>query len=287
MDRVLNAKTKIYSIIGEPIEHSKSPAIHNLAFAGLKLNCVFTAFNADNGNIKEVMAAFRTLNIAGGSITMPVKQAAIPFMDKLSHSASLIGAINVFKNDDGVFTGWNTDGLGLIRQLEHNNIEYKGKKIVLAGTGGAGRAVAVELALGGVKELVLFDVNAKSCNALAGVISLNVGQCKVTAYQADEKRMVKEIAEGAAAYIDCTPIGMTPSTDASMINDFSAIPREVSIVDITHTPPETKLARMAREHGCRAFGGMDMVLYQAAEAFKIYTGLEMPLDYVKENLKYI
>lgn len=278
------ASTKLYGIVGSPICHSKSPRMHNLAFNKLGIDAVFLAFEGDETNVKNIFDSFRALNVQGGSITMPVKKAAIDCLDGLSREASLIGTVNVFKNEDGKFIGYNTDGMGLVMMLDDNNFPYKDKKVFVAGVGGAGRSVAVQLALSGVKKLVICDSYTDGAKDIAAVIKGAVNTCDVAICDASEEAIKSELADNTSIYVDCTPLGMTPNEDASMINNFDGISKELIFVDITYAPLETKLLRLAREHGCRTCNGVGMMFNQGAKAFKIWTGIDMPLEYVKANM---
>ncbi len=277
------ASTKLYGIVGSPICHSKSPKMHNLAFDKLGIDAVFLAFEGDEANVKDIFDSFRALNVQGGSITMPVKKAAIACLDGLSKEASLIGTVNVFKNEDGKFIGYNTDGMGLVMMLDDNHFPYKNEKVFVAGVGGAGRSVAVQLALSGVRELVICDSYKEGVEDIAAVIKNSINTCDVSICDANEEAIKAELSNGTSIYVDCTPLGMTPNENESMINNFDGISKDMIFVDITYAPLETKLLRLAREHGCRTCNGVGMMFNQGAKAFKIWTGADMPLEYVKEN----
>ena len=279
----VTATTKLYAITGDPICHSRSPRMHNLALEQARIDGVFLAFQGNLSNIEDVIKAFRTLQVQGGSVTMPVKSAAAKLMDRLSREAQLIGAINVFHNENGELVGYNTDGMGFVMMLDEHEIPYKGKRVVQAGVGGAGRAVAVQMALSGVRELVLCDLDEEKAEQTARMICENVPGCHAVSCPANEESLRAQLLLETALYVDCTPLGMPPREDQSMISSFDGIPKELYVVDICYAPPKTKLLKMAEEHGCRILNGMDMMFNQGAKAFEIWTGQQMPLDYVKEH----
>lgn len=281
---ISTAKTKLYGIIGSPICHSRSPKMHNLAFEKVGIDAVFLAFEGDEAHIKGVIDAFKTLNVQGGSVTMPVKKAVIDCLDGLSEEAKLIGAVNVIKNEDGRMIGYNTDGMGLVMMLDDHGFSYKGKKVVVAGVGGAGRAVAVQLALSGVRNLVLCDLYKEGAEAIADMLNSTVKECTVTVCDATEEAIKAELIDDASIYVDCTPLGMSPHEETAMINSFEGIPEELTVVDITYAPPKTRLLKLAEAHGCAICNGMDMMYNQGAKAFKIWTGMDMPVEYVKKNI---
>jgi shikimate dehydrogenase len=214
---------------------------------------------------------------------MPNKKAVLPLLDELSEEATLIGTVNVVSNQNGVLKGYNTDGIGLVRSLMQNNIPYENKHYVIAGAGGAGRAVAVQLALSGVKSLKIFDVIEESARETAIIINTKIAGCSAEAFAMNEDALIAAVNE-AGTFVDCTPLGMAPLEDKSSINDFSKVSKDAIIVDICHTPLKSKLLTLAQQQGIRTLNWMDMVYQQGAAAFKIWTGQEMPLDYVREQM---
>lgn len=279
----ITATTQLYGIVGEPIRHSQSPAMHNLAMEKLGIDGVFLAFEGNLSNIEEIFRGFRALGLKGGSVTMPVKSAAASLVDRLSREAQLIGAINAFKNEDGVLVGYNTDGMGFVMMLEEHRVPYRGKKIVQAGVGGAGRAIAVQLALSGAGELAVCDIDRDMAEQTAGLLAKEVPGCRVRVCGADEESLRGELAGGADVFIDCTPLGMAPREGQSLLNSFEGISRELTVVDICYVPEKTRLLKLAQAHGCRILNGLDMVYNQGAKAFEIWTGQRMPLEYVRAN----
>lgn len=282
MNKIASATTKLYGIIGSPILHSKSPILHNYAFSRCNIDAVFLAFEANKQNLEKVMNGIRILNFSGGSVTMPIKHAVVPLMDELSHEAELIGAVNVFKSENGILKGYNTDGIGLVTLLDKKEIEYKNKKIVMCGAGGAGRSVAIQLALSGVRELVIFDIIKDNADQVVNIINNNIPNCFARGYVSDETQLIEELNDDTSAYVDCSPLGMSPHENTTMIHDFTQVPKTVTFVDITYAPPKTKLLQLAEKNGNKIYNGMDMFYYQGAEAFRIWTGEELPIDDIKK-----
>lgn len=282
MERLCNSRTTLYCILGNPVHHCSSPTIHNLAFQKKGINSVFLSFVCDHSNIQEIFQSIRVLNIQGGTITMPAKIESIPFMDSISDDARLIGSINVFKNDNGVLTGFNTDGLGVVHFLQHKQIPFH-TKAVLAGAGGAGQSIAIQLALHGAKILAICDTNEAAANSLAHKICQSIPTCQAYAISPTESTIIQEL-QNSAILIDATPLGMAPLEDQSLLSSVDGIPKNVIFFDICYAPPKTKLLKLAQSKGFQTYNGLGMLLYQGAEAFRIWTGQEFPLDYVQKQL---
>ena len=222
MNQLCNSHTRLYCILGNPVQHCYSPIIHNLAFTKKQINSVFLSFVCDHHNIQPIFQSIRALGIQGGAITMPVKIEAMQFMDTIADDARLIRSINVFKNENGVLAGFNTDGLGMVRFLQSQSISFY-SKVILAGAGGAGQSIAVQLALHGTKSLAIYDKNILAASSLAERISQNIPACTAYAIPFDEQTIIRELQD-SALFIDATPLGMPPFENQSPIKSFDGIP---------------------------------------------------------------
>lgn len=282
MDQLCNSNTSLYCILGNPVRHCNSPIIHNLAFQKTGINSVFLSFVCDRSNIRQVFQSIRTLDVKGGSITMPVKIDAMEQMDSVADDARLIGSVNVFKNENGKLTGYNTDGLGVVHFLQSKQVPFQ-TKTVLTGAGGAGQSIAVHLALHGTKILAISDINLKAAEKLANKITQSVPECHAYAISSEESILIHEL-QNSAILIDATPLGMHPFENQSILSSVDGIPKHVVFMDICYAPPKTKLLKLAESHSFQIYNGIGMLLYQGAEAFRIWTGQEFPLEYVQENL---
>lgn len=283
MKRAITGTTKLLGLLGYPISHSKSPRMHNLAFLKLGMDYVYLTFDVWEDNLEDAVKAMRTLNVKGFNVTMPNKKNILPLLDELSPEAQLIGAVNTVKNENGKFTGYNTDGMGYVQLLRDNKVDFKGKKMVICGAGGAGRAVAIQLALEGVKEIVLFDVIPEATNDTCNTINKNILGCRAIPYLYDEERLKTELQD-AFMLINCTGLGMHPNEGASVISTPDTLPSGLIVSDIIYDPDKTRLLEMAEQKGCKTFNGLDMMFWQGAFAFKIWTGVDMPVAYVKEQM---
>lgn len=283
MEHMITGHTALYGSLGHPIKHIRSPRMHNLAFARLGFDGVYLAFDVDNHNLEDAVKGLRTLNAQGFQVTMPNKKAVIPLLDELSEEARLIGAVNVVKNSGGQLKGYNTDGMGFVMNLEEQGVEYKGKKAVLLGAGGAGRAVAIQLALSGLGQLAVFNTTAAKATELAAQIAQSIPACAAAGYAMDEARVLEEL-QSADLLVDCTPLGMAPRENEAPLASLAGVPQRVTVVDIVYDPPQTKLLAMAKANGNRTISGEGMLYCQGMKAFEIFTGQRMPIEYVKANL---
>ncbi|MBO1306350.1 shikimate dehydrogenase [Enterococcus sp. 669A] len=289
MTERLSGHTLLIGLMAYPIRHSMSPTMHNEAFAKLGLDYAYLAFEVGNDELKDAVQAIRALGLRGSNVSMPNKQEIIQYLDEVSPEAQLIGAVNTVTNKDakGHLAGYNTDGIGAMEALKDEGVEVKDAIITLTGAGGAGTAVAVQAAFDGAKEIRIFNVNdGVFANAQETVKKINEHtNCIATATDlADQEAFKKSVAE-SSIYIDATGAGMKPLEDVSLIEDPEMIRPDLVVFDVVYSPRETKLLKFAKEHGAKkAINGLGMMLYQGAAAFKLFTGEDMPVDYIKDLL---
>jgi len=280
----ITGHTKVFGVLGSPISHSISPQMHNEAFRQLGLDCVYLAFEIGVDGMKTAVEGLRALNVRGYNVTMPNKNIMATLCDKLSPAAEIIGAVNTVVNDHGILTGYTTDGTGYMRAVEDAGHNIIGKKMTLLGAGGASTAVFVQAALDGVSEISVFSRSTSKFNNRTKTIIQKLKEhtaCKVNMYDLeDETRLRHEISE-SAILTNGTSVGMAPDTDNSIIHDITMFHQDLIVSDIIYNPRETKLMQLAKKAGCPTFNGLYMLLYQGAEAFKIWTGQDMPIDIIK------
>ena len=289
MTERLTGHTLLISLIATPIRHSMSPTMHNEAFAKLGLDYVYLAFEVDNSTLKAAVDGIRALGIRGSNVSMPNKQAIIPYLDEVSPEAKLIGAVNTVTNKDGKghLVGYNTDGIGAIKALEDEGVTVKDQIITLTGAGGAATAIAIQAAFDGAKELHIFNIKDNVFeNAEETVKKINEHtKCQATITDLADQSAFKSAVQKSSIYIDATGVGMKPLQDQSLINDPEMIRSDLVVFDVVYAPRETKLLRFAKEHGAKkVINGLGMMLYQGAAAFQLFTDEEMPVTYIKELL---
>lgn len=279
MESRISGHTGLLALIGSPVGHSGSPAMYNYSFARLGLDYVYVAFDIREDEVKDAIAAMKTFKLRGCNVTMPCKTEAAKYMDELSPAARIIGAVNTIVNDNGRLTGHITDGEGFVNNLRDHGVDVRGKKITVAGGGGAATAIQVQCALEGAREITIF----RRSRDAAERIRAEVPECVINVYDiADTAKMTAEIAE-SDIFVNATSVGMKPDEDQSVVKDVSAFRPGLVVADAVYNPEETRLLREAGEAGATCIGGKGMLLWQGAAAFKLYTGLEMPVSEVKDK----
>lgn len=286
MERI-DGHTLLIGLMAYPIRHSMSPTMHNNAFAKLGLNYAYLAFEIDNDKLEKAVDAIRTLDMRGSNVSMPNKQKIIPYLDKLDPAAKMAGAVNTVVNDNGVLTGYTTDGTGFMKSLADEGLDIRGKKMTLAGAGGAGTPIAIQAALDGVKEISIFNLDdAQWAQAEKNVEIINCEtDCKATLHHLEDKEDFKKEIASSYIYCDATGVGMKPLEDMTLVEDPSWFHKDMIVFDTVYAPRETKLMKVAKEAGVdHVLNGLGMMLEQGAEAFKLWTGEDMPVDYIRELL---
>ena len=285
MENRISGHTGLLALIGSPVGHSGSPAKYNYSFEKLGLDYVYVAFDINVDQVKDAVAAIRTFQMRGCNVTMPCKSEAFKYMDELSPAARIIGAVNTIVNDDGKLTGYITDGEGFVENLRDHGIDVRGKKITVAGGGGAATAIQVQCALDGAREISIFNIKDaffKRTLETAEKIRNEVPGIVVNVYDiADIAQMTKEI-QSSDIFANATIVGMKPMENESVVKDLSAFRPGLVVADAVYNPEETKLLREAKEAGCICINGKGMLLWQGVAAFKLYTGQDMPVEEVKE-----
>lgn len=284
----ISGRTKMICLLGSPVAHSMSPAMHNEAFAELGLDYRYLAFDVKEGELAGVMDSFRRMGVRGFNLTMPLKTEAVALCDRLSPAAEIAGSVNtVVLEDDGTATGHTTDGIGFTESARQEGVDFRGQKVTLLGTGGAGIAILVQLALDGAREVAVFErASSHFHDRTARVVAELNGRthCHVTVYDYEDAVMQQQIAE-SCLLINATNVGMAPNTDACIIPDPSWLTKRAAaplvVADVIYNPRKTKLLEMAEACGLKSFNGINMLLYQGAAAFELWTGEKMPTEKIK------
>lgn len=260
--------------------------MHNEAFKKLGLDYVYVCFEVDNSTLEDTVKGLRAMKVRGWNVSMPNKGPITQYLDKLSPASQIIGACNTVVNDNGVLTGTITDGIGAMQALKDEGVEYIGKKMVVIGAGGAATAIEVQAALDGVRELTIFNrADEFYAHGEETVKKLRERtDCIVNIYPLEDHAKLKEELDSADIYIDSTSCGMKPLEDVVAIPDKSYLRPDLVVMDTVYAPRQTKLMKWCDEVGCKNFNGLGMMLYQGAAAFKLWTGKEMPVDFIKDVL---
>lgn len=278
----IDAHTQFCGVIGNPIEHSLSPAIHNAAFQKLGLNFVYLAWRVEA--IGDAITGLRALgNFRGASVTIPHKVAAMPFLDEVEAMARHIGAINTIVVEQGRLIGSNTDAIGALRALKEGKAPLNGESVVMLGSGGAARAIAFVLAAeAGVRRLHLLGIEEQERRSLAADLKTKTGLRVFDAYL--DEACLKTVLPEARVLIHSTPVGMAPKIGISCVPAHLLHP-DLTVMDIVYNPRETQLLADAKAAGCRTIPGLEMFLYQAAAQFERWTGRSAPIDVMRSVLE--
>ncbi|MCR5148783.1 MAG: shikimate dehydrogenase [Eubacterium sp.] len=285
----ISGTTILTGLLGSPVKHSKSPLMHNKAFELLDLDYRYLCFEVDTTTLKTAVEGLRTIGVRGFNLTMPNKNLMCELCDKLDIGSEISGAVNTVVNDNGVFTGYTTDGIGFMRAAADAGHILTGKKMVLLGAGGVASAILVQAALDNVAQIKVFSLRDQFYGRAENIVSqLNDRtSCKVYLNDFSDESKLKEAIAEADILVNGTSVGMAPKVDGciikdEMFKDSSVFRPSLVVSDVIYEPQETKLLRLAKEVGCQTFNGMYMLLYQGAESFKLWTGKEMPTDTIKK-----
>ena len=282
----ITGHTELIGLIATPIRHSSSPAMQNEAFAKLGLDYAYLACEVGNDELEDTSKGLRAMNVRGCNVSMPNKTVVHKYLDGLSQAAELCGAVNTVVNDNGVLTGHITDGIGYMRALKDAGVDVIGKKMTIVGAGGAATAIEIQAALDGVKEISIFnrkDDFYKRAEQTVRDINEKTS-CKATLYDLDDLDKLKEEIATSYIFTNATGVGMKPLEGQTYIPDASFLRPDLIVSDVVYAPRETELLRMAKEVGCKTLNGLGMMLFQGAAAFELWTGQEMPIEYMKEKL---
>ena len=267
----LTGHTRIVGVIGDPVEHSRSPQMHNAAFAEAGLDYVYVPFHVRPGDLADAITGFKAVNIVGINVTLPHKQAVIPFLTSISREAELIGAVNTLSFKGAEIHGDNTDAPGVLRALEENeNMSLPvGEDVVVLGAGGAARAVVVALALAGVASITIANRTVEKAISLAEEMAQKTGVTMQGVGLTDTR--LPDTVHQSTLLINTTTTSMDANHPLLISADW--LQQSTIVYDIVYTPPVTPLMQAADARGCRTLGGIGMLVHQGAIAFEKWTSV--------------
>ena len=285
MEKRITGYTTLIGLLATPIKHTSSPKMHNEAFQYLGLDYAYLAFEVGNDGLEAAVNGLKSMQARGCNVSMPNKTVIHKYLDKLSPAAELTGAVNTVINDNGVLTGTITDGVGYMRSLKERGFDVIGKKMTIVGAGGAATAIEVQAALDGVKELSIFNRKDEFYErAVETVKKINEKtNCKATLYDLDDKETLRREIADSFIFTNATGVGMKPLLGQTYI-EKDMLRSDLIVSDVVYAPTKTRLLEIAEEVGCPTINGLGMMLFQGAEAFKLWTGQEMPIEHMKEFL---
>ena len=272
--------TKLVILLGNPLGHSVSPAMHNRVFEQLGLDYCYMPVEVTEQNLEKVFSGLVQMNVAGFNVTIPHKINIIHYLDALDPLAATIGAVNTITVRDGKTTGYNTDGEGFVRSFtQQTDTTVTGKRFVLLGCGGAARAIAMTLAFHSAEKIYLHNRTATKARELADEINKKIRPCAEPVGQSPEE--LREVIAGSDVLINCTSLGMHPHEERMPI-DASPLRSPLVVADIVYNPLMTRLLKTAQDQDCTIVPGLGMLIYQGAAAFKLFTGVDPLVEEMAE-----
>ena len=282
---MIDGQTQLVGVMGWPIAHSLSPAMHNAAFDALGLNWRYVALPVRPGQVAQAIAGLKALGFRGTNVTVPHKEAVIPHMDEIPARVRQFGAVNtviVDRDEQGRCTlcGENTDVKGFVRALREGGFEPEGKRVLIAGAGGGARGVVYGLCGAQSAEVVVLNRTPERASRLVADLAAGRGATRLRA-NALTPEMLAQCAQEADLLVNTTTVGMWPHVDASIWPDNRPLPGHLSVCDLVYRPLESKLIRQSRLAGALAIDGLGMLIAQGALSFEMWTGQWPPVDVMR------
>ncbi len=278
--------TRRAGVIGHPVAHSKSPAMFEAAFRAAGIDATYEAWDTPEETLEGRVNALRGADFVGANVTIPHKQAVLPLIDGAVGDASKVGAVNTIVHEDGKLIGHNTDVAGFARALKEDaKFEAHGRRTMIIGSGGAARAVALALIKERASVVFVVARQPRKIDAMVQQLKLvtTAGTTISWAYRGDGAYL-RSLRE-ADLLVNCTPLGMAGSaSEAESPVPAELIQAETTVFDVVYNPQETPLLRAARSRGARAIGGLAMLVYQGAESFRLWTGVEANITAMRDAL---
>lgn len=274
---------RILGIIGHPVAHSKSPAMHSAAAAALGLEAVYLRFDVAPERVGDAVRGIRALSIDGVNVTVPHKEAVMPFLDAIDEDARRIGAVNTIRRDGDRLVGFNTDAPGLVRSLEEAGVPLDGARVTVLGAGGAARAAVVGLARAGARSVHVVARRPEQARALVA----GVGDGLAATVGAHGESELASLLRETTLLVQSTSATLAGAPDAEGFAarlPLDAMPASAAVIDLVYKPLETTVLRRARERGLRTVDGLGMLLHQGAIAFEIWTGEKPPVEVMRAAL---
>ncbi len=277
----IDGSTKIVGVFGSPIVHTASPAMHNAAFAALNLNWVYLAFEVDPQNLRSALHGVRDMGLAGVNLTVPHKILALDCVEEIDAEARRLGAVNTVVVEDGKLRGFNTDGYGVVKALaEDFNLSLKGKRVVVLGAGGAGRAIAVQAGVEGAAEVCVANRTRSRIEPI--LTELNRIGIPVRSLGINN-RDLRGVMPEMDVVINATSVGLKPGESLGL--DGTLFSKRHHVYDTIYRPAETALLRTAAVAGAKTANGLSMLLHQGARAFELWTKQKAPVTVMRRALE--
>ena len=275
--------TNLICLLGSPVSHSISPAMHNIAFDALGLDFSYMAFDVSKEDLPTAVEGLKKINCCNFNLTMPLKTAIIPLLDEIDEAAELAQSVNTCVCQDGKLVGYTTDGIGFLQSMKDCGIKYAGTTITILGAGGAASSIITQAAMEGVEKINIFKRKNASFQKVVDFADrlTKSTNCDLFVYDMEDMDILNFSLQESDILINSTNVGMGD-------DDRSLVPKEflhpgLTVCDVIYHPTETRLLKDAKACGCKTMNGKYMLLYQGAAAFKLWTGKDMPIDLIKET----
>lgn len=278
----IDGHTRLAAVVAKPIRHSISPFIHNTAFERTAVNGVYLALEIGSEDLEATVANIRRYNMFGINLSMPYKQEVIQYLDELTPSARLIGAVNTVVNKNGTLIGYNTDGKGFFKSLP--SFAIQGKKMTILGAGGAATAIIAQAALDQAEEIFVFTRQTSYANTVSKMAAISrQTKSRIQVLNLEDLATLQEKINQSDLLINGTSVGM--DGESLPLVESIQLPAKILVADVIYKPFETPFLNWARSQKAEAVNGLGMLLYQAAEAFELWTGLPMPCQEIWQQLE--
>lgn len=274
----INGKTKLMGLIGNPVEHTLSPVIHNTIAESMNENMAYLPFPVKE-NLESAVKGAYALGVQGMNVTVPYKSDVIPSLSSIDEQAAIIGAVNTLVREEGGYRGYNTDLPGLYRAMKSDGIELKDTKVVILGAGGAARSVAFLCAFHDAKEVYILNRTVEKATMVAAEVKEKTGYANVVAMSLTDYDNLP--GEGYLC-IQATKVGLFPNVDETPIDEPAFFAKLDVLYDLIYTPWKTRCMQLAKENGAKAYNGLKMLLYQGVAAYEMWNQTTVPQETVKE-----
>lgn len=276
----ISGSSQIYGLIGYPVKHTLSPIMHNAWFSRLNIDAIYLPFEVRPENLEKALQALTALSMSGVNVTIPYKECCMKYLDKIDYDAELIGAVNTISVENNKLIGFNTDGRGFINSLKEVGISSKSKKVFIIGAGGAARAIGFCLVREGTESLRFYDIDKERTVKLVEAIkkrfeAVNIYTCL--------KEELSEQIKQSDILINATPVGLKDTDPLIVEPDW--LSNNIIVYDLIYNPTQTKLMKVCKDKGIKAYNGLGMLIHQGVLSFKIWTGKDVPIDTMREVLQ--
>lgn len=277
--------TKTLGLVGNPVEHTKSPVLQNFLAKRMNVDVCYVPFHVSDGHLEAAVKGAYALNILGLNVTVPYKSDVIEYLVDIDDMAKRIGAVNTLVRTDGGYKGYNTDMPGLYRAMCHDGVFMEGKEVVILGAGGVARAVAMLMLEKGAKGVIILNRSLGKAQTIAKEVNAQAGYEFVRAYETTD--YPKALGDARYIVVQATSVGMSPDIDAAVIEDIAFYHLVEAGYDLIFNPADTKFMQLCRTAGAKAYNGAKMLAYQGIIAFELWNQVQVSTEIAKECVDHL